>query len=97
MRIEDCDQQVVSQASIKLNPALNEGLEPDVTLEDKEGPDLLRGECGRGKYDIVIPILSVISRPSARVTKWQAERLSEVGKRGANFRLKEDDDREAEV
>src|ERR1051325_3013312 len=93
-RVENTNQQVVTELGIELNAAISHILQSDIAFNHDQRAGLCRSECGRGQNDLVVNTLAKLPNvPRKRNSKTISERDQSL----ANFRLKQDDDRDTDV
>src|SRR5207248_10522374 len=60
-RIEDRDEQIVTEFGFELDAAVSHVLESDAALDDDQRARLRRSECSSGEHDFVIDALAKLS------------------------------------
>src|SRR5688572_30543354 len=95
LRVEDADQQIVTQFGIQLYPAVNDVLEPDIALYHDQRAGLGGGQRGGGEHNLVVNTFAEL--PVVLAREGHTEPVTEGNQCLTNFGLEEHDDGDADV
>ena len=75
-RIEDRDQQVITQFRVQPDPRVHNSLQPDVLLDHDQRAGLGRSQSRRGQHNLVINALPKLAVMASR--KRNAEAVAKI-------------------